>query len=254
MNTTSTTHPTFVTLPLETRRWLDSNTVSEFINGLNTRFGFQDARELVITYLIARLLSGELRPQDFVNMLALKLELSDSAAQTIAQMIEQEIFHPVEDVLLTELGLDVSVLHVGAGPAARYETAKRNESLPIEPAITPVIIPVIKEPVLSAAQKPEPAVPSPTLLREERVDVPPPPQMPKPTFSIKIPLGPKKYIAPPIKATIETPPAFIKPNIQIPIPIPPPKILHVRAATLTPPTVKKVVHYSRFFTPFNREA
>ncbi len=105
-----TTAIEFNDLPKPIRSWLASSRNTDFLIEFNRKIGIDGKQRTILPELIYRIATLNLEPRDLVSEIALQLNLSDSSAKIVAQELEKNIFHEVEDVLREELGIDLNVL------------------------------------------------------------------------------------------------------------------------------------------------
>gem|GEM_PF-3528376 len=230
----------FKTLPEDVREWLASERATYSIIDLNKRLNITEERVKIIPRLILRLVTQDLDARDFVSTLAIKLNISDSAAKIITKEIETKILHQVEESLRVGAGVDVGMLHFGKeveelgaegsgdrvqglesrerGLGSRVrgsgygvqEERGETEQPPTETG-TQGAGRGVQEEKGAATKSLEPKPSGPFILHTEKEPVKPITQSPRPTFSIKIPISQKKYAngsqapkaMPPVTARIE---------------------------------------------------
>lgn len=201
-------------LPSEIKTWISSEKVVYTIGEIRTRLNISREKRRVIPDLIARLITKDIETRDFVTQLSINLDVSESAAKIITKELEEKIFHPIEDILRETTGVDISYLHAksGDGVATIMTNEKGNQELSVNKSDTHRPIQSTTEDMERYIDAPKQIIESenkpitPFILHEEREDVRPISQPPRPTFSIRIPLKEKKYapITPSVTARIET--------------------------------------------------
>ncbi len=211
-----TLRTTFRALPSDIKDWLFSEKVTYSVAELNTRLNIKGERAGVVAKLVARLVVQDLDTRDFVNELAIELNVSNSAAKAITKEVEEKVLHPIEASLRANLGIDVAMLHMGNEVSLSSITPLPDEAEKTPAPRTPFSVPDAAKseatPHIFAPMAPKVSdtkTPSgPFILHTEQEPakpIAPPINAPqRPTFSIKIPLAQKKYGAPPVTARIET--------------------------------------------------
>ena len=270
MNTTKTTAIEFDDLAKPIRIWLASIRVTNFLIEFNRKLGIDGIQRTILPELIYRIATLNLEPRDLVSEIALQLNLSDSSARIVAQELEKNVFHEVENVLREELGIDISQLHFGRdlGPLPQVIQAPR--IIPMQ-ALPPKLMPVETEKHIEVATPRQSSGQAsdnrkieidnkqsgPFILHAEKVEIKPLEQQQpsRPTFSIKIPITQKKYYSTPapVVARIETPaPLPMKPLSEIVkiAPVPTSAAESGSRPLIDNQSVgtKKIVHYSSFYT------
>lgn len=213
-------------LPEDIRDWLESLDVYYRIRDLSQRLNITDHRIRIIPDIIFSFVTKIIESSDFVPQIAIQLDISDNAAKAIAKEIETQIFHPIEQSLRENLGIEIDRLHFGSdvGPLPRFETPTSFSVLenPVSPSLQraeqvtasplPRQTPVTPLPTAHIAPTTTtkisdmnpPAMDSgPVILQTEREDVKPFTELPRQMFSIKIPANKKQYVSPPVTARIE---------------------------------------------------
>ncbi len=154
----------FKELPDPVRGWLASTQITYLISDLNRRLGFSEEEKMrVVPTLILRLAISNLDPENFVSELSKLLDISPSAAKTLAQEVEEKMLRPVEIVLRNELGIDIKLIHF-------------TKEMPVSAEIPKPTVPEIPTMIATA----EAAHPTTAAKPEEIRPVPPPIYRPQP--------------------------------------------------------------------------
>lgn len=100
-------------LPEHIRDWASSEGTTFLIAAINNRLGLKNEKRRTIPSLILRLIIQNLEPQDFINELADKLNISFQTAKSIAEDIEGQVLHSVENELRRDVGVDIKLIRFG---------------------------------------------------------------------------------------------------------------------------------------------
>jgi|GEM_PF-3634049 len=137
----------FSSLSEKLRDWLSSIQLMFLIIELNKKLGFAIEKQIIVPRLIWQLVIGEVDPKNFVSELSKQLDISLSAAKSLAQEIEEKMLRPIEIALRTEMGVDTKVIYLApAAPSPKppvspvYEpprTAPTPPSIQLRPSVAP---------------------------------------------------------------------------------------------------------------------
>ena len=209
-------------LPDNIKSWLASIQLTYLTIELNQKLGFSGEKVTIIPKLLWLLTTGELDPKNFSSELSKQLEISPSAANSLAREIEEKFLRPIEIALRTNFGIDVKLIYfpeaqIGARPQpaaqvpsliASPEAAHPAETQTAAPSAAAFTTPI---PVYRPAPQPAPIPkPAPTMPRIE--------PLPKPMNTIpKVePLMASKAESLPPRPTPVPPPIPPRPGQQAP--------------------------------------
>ncbi len=174
----------FDELPDKIREWLTSERATYVVIDINERLGMIGPLVKIIPNTILRLVTKDIEPSEFINVLSKELDIDFNSAKNIAQEIEEKILRPIEGLLRREADIDIKLIYF-ASPTAK----------PTQPTQTPIAIRV--EPPVRQIPTP-PASPT-------RLGGPPFPQS-RPTFQpIRPPASPAQLGGPIIRLPINVP-------------------------------------------------
>ena len=108
----------FKTLPDEVTTWLTSEQVSAALATLGKQYVLSDEQSLELPFLLLRLVTENIPPEQFVGELSRSTSLPTDTVQRITDEIKTTILTPIEKPLRF-LGIDIALLKFGAtAPAA----------------------------------------------------------------------------------------------------------------------------------------
>lgn len=217
VNTQNPTREAFTKLPSAIQDWLTSERVTEQIIRTNQRLDNFGKKALVIPSLLARLVTKNLDPRDFINELHKESGLSLIDAKLVTQELDQTILRPIRGQLKAAIDLDINLLYAWEPKSAfPTELTPRKISATEEGPITPSTIPAPSLPRPENPPIPKPIEP-PALEKVEPLFRPAPlkPTPAQPTIPTTEQIKPS-----PIKPVRAEPPSITMP-LAAPTPPPP---------------------------------
>ena len=166
------------------REWLTSERATYVIIDINEKLGLAGSLIKIIPDTILRLVTKDIEPGEFINILAEELDMDFNNAKNIAQEIEEKILRPIEGPLRREADVDVKLIYF-AKPRSIVSQP------PTQPIQTPVTIshPEQGEGSLRGSSSPSASqndVSRPIPIRVEppvrQIPTPPPIPQSRPTF------------------------------------------------------------------------
>lgn len=145
----------FDELPDKIREWLTSERATYTIIDINERLGMVGPLGKIVPNSIVRLVTKDIQPGEFINILSEELAVDFNSAKNIAQEIEEKILRPIEAPLRREADIDIKLIYFSSPVAEK----------PITPAQTPIAIRV--EPP-KAIEPPVRQIPTPPQFPQNR--------------------------------------------------------------------------------------
>ncbi len=115
------------TLPADAQTWLASDTAAEEIITISKRYVLSDNQEIHLPFMIVRLVTQNIPPENFKQEIMKKLAIDQELADRITDALKEKILMPIEQPLKFA-GVDIDLL--------RYNAPAASMALPV-PQITP---------------------------------------------------------------------------------------------------------------------
>ncbi len=160
-----TINKTITELNPQIRKWIGSDQVIVVIGELNKKYGVSAKKLSVIPRLVLHITLKVAEPQNFTQMLAEELNVSQAAAVAIADEVQEKIFLPVRKQLFDD-DIDINLIKTtlpGAGidhkPAIEYKKPELAVKPPAAQAEKTERVPQVAEQVPAAPTKEMAAIP-----------------------------------------------------------------------------------------------
>ncbi|TSC89798.1 MAG: hypothetical protein G01um10143_288 [Parcubacteria group bacterium Gr01-1014_3] len=174
----------FDELPDKIREWLTSERATYVVIDINERLDMAGPLVKIIPTTILRLVTKDIEPGEFINILSEELDIDFNSAKNIAQEIEEKILRPIEGQLRREADIDIKLIYFAKpGPGHPEAQPKELEILLRQPAdqndsITPAPAQPIQTPIAIRVEPPKVVVEPPV----RQIPTPPPIPQNRPTF------------------------------------------------------------------------
>ncbi len=111
-------------LPSGILDWIGSEHAVYLIIEINKKLGVKGGRLKIVPRLIARLLTKDLDPKDFINELSREFNISFESAKSVTGDIIKSVLGPIETDLKRDLGIDIRLINFGKPEAPQQKSEK----------------------------------------------------------------------------------------------------------------------------------
>lgn len=96
-------------VPTEIREWMGSDELTELNEHINSDLKLPEDKQWIVSYLLLRLQTKDLKPEDFYDTLIKNLEISDSDAKKTIKVIKETALNPIK-TKLKDWGVEIDMI------------------------------------------------------------------------------------------------------------------------------------------------